>query len=697
LRGHRLSGFFERLWTVFVPSGDGTSDRELLGRFAGGDATAFDALVQRHGPMVLGVCRRVLGNPEDAEDAFQATFVLLARKARAVRWRESARGWLYEVAFRTSCKARTRALRRRETERSAAERPTTVEMNPEVRELVSVLDEELARLPVTYRMPLVLCCLQDQTVDEAARQLGCTPAAVKSRLQRGRERLRDRLAQRGFALSVALLMATLAQGMVTTVPAHLFQAVMRAVTTGEMTASILSLVNQLQTAWLWTKALLVASGILSLALIVTGGWLALAPRHGPVLPQPPGSSVNPSESPPDGYEIVQIDPKPVLGVSFNDRQRFGFVILNEKDPNNPAKFKRLTYREDGSYNNTCIRIDGDEHLYGQAPGLWAREEGTGKRLDGIMTIPDRQWVSAWEYPGKIRVTQTITIVPNDDTRPARLNTALIHYLVENRDRVDHHVGLRIMLDTYIGAEDGVPFAIPSQSELVTTKRDINNSSDIPDFIQALERPSLERPGTTATMMLRFPAGFRLKSDHPPLDPIVRLVICRFPGDPNVRWDFTRDAFWDMNDPTKGPADSCVTLYWPEELMRANTRRAMAFSYGLGHISSEGAMQPSKLALTFNPKPTPGSEFTVTAWIKDPHQGQQVTLNLPRGMSLVEPGLASRRLTPGRTNLAQVSWRVKVAADARLELCKVTATTNGVQAFIEVPVRKRPTGIFLSGI
>src|SRR5262249_35015443 len=156
--------------------------------------------------------------------------------------------------------------------------------------------------------------------------------------------------------------------------------------------------------------------------------------------------------------------------------------------------------------------------------------------------------------------------------------------------------------------------------------------EIPDFIQALERPSLEDPGTAATMMLRFPAGFRLNYDDPPLDPVTRLLICRFPGNPNVRWDFTRESYWDMNDRTRGERnDSCVTVYWPELMMAPQSKRAMAISYGLGKISGDGHLEQSKLALTFNPKPTPGSDFTITAWIKNPRDDQQVALNLPAGM------------------------------------------------------------------
>src|SRR5262245_48387011 len=129
------------------------------------------------------------------------------------------------------------------------------------------------------------------------------------------------------------------------------------------------------------------------------------------------------------------------------------------------------------------------------------------------------------------------LVPNDDTR--LLDTILVHYLIENEDKAPHKVGLRVMLDTYIGAEDGVPFAIPGQSDLLTTKRDFRDFKDIPDFIQALERPNLADPGTTATMILKLPSDVKISPEDPELDPITRMVICRWPGNPEERWDFTK--------------------------------------------------------------------------------------------------------------------------------------------------------------
>src|SRR5579884_2283399 len=182
------------------------SDRELLRRFAGQrDEAAFGTLVRRHGRMVLGVCRRALGNGPDAEDAFQATFLVLATRAASGSWQDSVAGWLHGVAHHVALKARAAAARRRLRESRA---PTRAAGDPleEIngRELRGVLDEELSRLSEKYRVPLVLCYLEGATRDEAARQLGWPVGTLKSRVERGRELLRARLRRRGLALAAAL-------------------------------------------------------------------------------------------------------------------------------------------------------------------------------------------------------------------------------------------------------------------------------------------------------------------------------------------------------------------------------------------------------------------------------------------------------------------------------------------------------------
>jgi RNA polymerase sigma factor (sigma-70 family) len=186
-------------------SDDDTTDRQLLDRFACGcDETAFAALVARHGPMVLGVCRRVLHNAHDAEDAFQAAFLVLARKAGSIRRPEALGNWLYGVAYRTALEGRTRDAKRRARLQELAEK-TTVDPSSAIvwSDLRAVLDAEISRLPNRYRSPFVLCYLEGRTNEEAARLLGCPKGTILSRLAWARQRLRNRLSRRGVALPAA--------------------------------------------------------------------------------------------------------------------------------------------------------------------------------------------------------------------------------------------------------------------------------------------------------------------------------------------------------------------------------------------------------------------------------------------------------------------------------------------------------------
>lgn len=179
-------------------------DSQLLGLVMGGhdlkSKAAFTALVQRHGPMVLGICRQVLGDTQDAEDAFQATFLVLARKAGSVRKADSLASWLHGVALRVSARTRVNTARRRCSERQAAAMRTTSAQNPDaIDQSWPELHEEIARLPGRYREPLVLCYLQGLTTEAAADRLRCPRGTILSRLSRARDRLRERLKRRGLA------------------------------------------------------------------------------------------------------------------------------------------------------------------------------------------------------------------------------------------------------------------------------------------------------------------------------------------------------------------------------------------------------------------------------------------------------------------------------------------------------------------
>ncbi|MBS0260556.1 MAG: RNA polymerase sigma factor [Planctomycetes bacterium] len=194
------------------------SDRELLTRFLAGQQAAFTTLVQRHTGLVSGVCRRVLQQTSDVEDAFQATFLVLARKARTLVTHESVAGWLHQTARRTALKLRGLAARRRLKEGAAARQlqaehsmtAAPADSEAAVLELAELLDAEVDQLPPIFREVILLTQVAGLSRDEVAQRLGLSPAAVKDRLERGREQLRKRLLRRGVSLSGALLAVWLA-------------------------------------------------------------------------------------------------------------------------------------------------------------------------------------------------------------------------------------------------------------------------------------------------------------------------------------------------------------------------------------------------------------------------------------------------------------------------------------------------------
>jgi RNA polymerase sigma factor (sigma-70 family) len=187
------------------------TDRQLLDRFASRrDEEAFAQLVHRHGPLVLGVCRQILRHEQDAEDAFQATFLVLSRKADSIRSAEALPNWLYGVAHRLATRMKAAAWRR-QTREGALVQPPLSEPGPdgEAGDLGPILFEEIGRLPDKCRLAFILCYLEGKTNEQAAQQLGCPPGTVFSRLARARELLRLQLARRGLALSSAALAAAL--------------------------------------------------------------------------------------------------------------------------------------------------------------------------------------------------------------------------------------------------------------------------------------------------------------------------------------------------------------------------------------------------------------------------------------------------------------------------------------------------------
>src|SRR6266702_3674595 len=182
-----------------------TSDGALIERFIQHrDEAAIAELVHRHGPMVWTVCRQILPEPHDAEDAFQATFLVLVRKARSIKRRDSLKSWLYGVAYRIAIRARSAGSRRRSLERQGVPMDTLrAASEVDWQHVGPVLHDELLRLPEKYRLPLLLCCFDSKTHEQAAAELSWPVGTVKTRLLRAKEMLLARLDRRGLALSAA--------------------------------------------------------------------------------------------------------------------------------------------------------------------------------------------------------------------------------------------------------------------------------------------------------------------------------------------------------------------------------------------------------------------------------------------------------------------------------------------------------------
>jgi hypothetical protein len=253
------------------------------------------------------------------------------------------------------------------------------------------------------------------------------------------------------------------------------------------------------------------------------------------------------------------------------------------------------------------------------------------------------------------------------------DTALVTYLVKNEDRTTHTVGLRIMLDTYIGANDGVPIYVPDHGDppkpafLLTTMQDFPQK-DIPDYVMAVENGDLRDPNSTIAVM-----GLRLKGIEVP----ERMVICRWPQNSEARWGGTgRPGDWKYEPMDANPKvkDSCVVLYWGELRMNPGEQRRLGFTYGLGRIAgistgdetiadSGGGQMRLFTSISRLKKP-----FTATAYIKTKQQGEKVTMTLPSGMNFA-PGQAPSQVIPppSSAGYSAVSWKVVAEERGEYEL------------------------------
>ncbi len=340
----------------------GLSDRQLLDRFLArydeASELAFTVLVERHGPMVLGVCRRILVDPHDAEDAFQATFLVLVRKAGSVRVDGSIGRWLFGVATRVATRARADARRRRGRERPGAERLDvgTVEEATAATEridLQSILTEEIARLPARLQVPVIVCDLEGCSYDQAAHRLGWPVGTVKSRLSRARGLLRQRLTRRGLApddlaTSIPMIATSLTRALVeTTIKSTHSPIAGRLTTLGVVSTSVATLTEGVLKTMYWTK---IKPAIVATLLIVGGSAFvysqAPAPKPNADRPLPEAIATREQATPSDAaIDIEMLERAWAAAIPRRDVATVNRIIADDYEGIDPT-FTKATYLSD---------------------------------------------------------------------------------------------------------------------------------------------------------------------------------------------------------------------------------------------------------------------------------------------------------------------------------------------------------------
>jgi RNA polymerase sigma factor (sigma-70 family) len=311
--------------TALFCEGAGLTDGQLLESYLNRHNEATLAtLVRRHGPMVWGVCRRILGNHHDAEDAFQATFLVFVRKAASIVSPALLANWLYGVAYQTALNARAASVKRKGRERQVAEMPEPEMVQQDLwRDLQPVLDRELKRLPDKYRIPIILCDLEGKTRTEAARHLGCPEGTVAGRLARAREMLAKRLSRHGIALSAGTLAAILTQNTASaSVPAAVVSSTIKAANafaageaaaSGVISAQAVALTERVLKTMLLTK-LKIATAVL-LVLLLAGIGVSKLTSDVDAQKPPAKTGKTPKETWKEAGTLVGHE-KPVLCLAF---------------------------------------------------------------------------------------------------------------------------------------------------------------------------------------------------------------------------------------------------------------------------------------------------------------------------------------------------------------------------------------------
>jgi serine/threonine protein kinase/HEAT repeat protein len=406
-----------------------------------------------------------------------------------------------------------------------------------------------------------------------------------------------------------------------------------------------------------------------------------------------------------------IDANPYLFIRFHDypgdkyvpkpSMRFG---LQAKDPKHPDQPKYLTFDEHGLSNNTVLLVDGRQYLFGETPlkgfgfdqsdppGEWV--EMKAKLQGEIAGRPRDGLASSWLLPGrKLKITQEVEIMPGQQSR--RLDTCLVRYILKNQDTRPHEVGIRFLLDTFIGSKDAVPFAVPGVSELCDTKLMFDTPEGVPNFIQALEKDDLRNPGTAA--FLQFRVGKNIESPsrvqlgrwpEPQLQQIgIQAAKAQYTGW-NVPFVSMKERAGNLMDD-----DSAVTMYWNEQTLEPRKTRVVGFAYGLGHVDTRES--GGHLLLTAGGRLVPNVDFSLMALVHNPNPDETLTLELPAGIEAA--GQQMTRMVPAvppgaRRQDSPVTWRLRASKDGKHEL--TVRSSTGVKQRLPLTIPSR--GMFDKG-
>jgi RNA polymerase sigma factor (sigma-70 family) len=448
---HRIfSGAFQQLRRLLAPQPTAADDGDLLRRFhEAGDLEAFAAIVQRYGPLVLGVCRRVLGDAHRAEDAFQATFLILARKVGGVYRGRPLAGWLYTVAHRAALRARMGEARRRRVEERAVPRNPD-EPNADWADVAPLLDGELGRLPEKYRLPIVLCYLHGATHEQAAQQLGWPVGTVRGRLARARDLLRIRLGRRGLALSAGALSAVLAENAVAgPVPAALVGAALNAVIDAGTAPAAAAIAEGVLHMMVIQQIKWAAVGFLAVAVLTGGIWMA---RPGGVAPL--AAAPLPMPTPPKPSGPAAVPPADEAHLWLSRLASLGHVVNGEKDREKQeaaivAQVPRFTEDavlksfSEGDLKLLRPRADVATGVLLVSPMLQGRDSASVTSLTrdkNVFTLSSRVWTDNGLYK-RNQLSQHLDLVPLGDLEAGDYELRIVRdsmHLDLVKGRADHH-------------------------------------------------------------------------------------------------------------------------------------------------------------------------------------------------------------------------------------------------------------------